>query len=211
MGLGVEGSKGELILAKAVELADRRGMDSLSIRRLAGELGGGAMSIYHYFDSKEAIVDGMVDLVFGEIELPPPDREWKEAIRIRCRSAREALRRHPWAPPYMESRRNPGPRMLRHHDGVIGCFLRAGFSFEKTARAVAVTDAFLFGFAVQEASLPGGGGDEMVGMGREMVDGVFTGYPNLRELTRYVMNSDYSFPDIFAYGLDLILDGLESE
>ena len=167
------------------------------------------MSIYYYFDSKEKIIDGMIDCVFGEIGLPPGDLEWKEAVRQRCRSARETLGRHPWASSYMDSRQTPGPQMLSHHDGVIGIFLRAGFSIAVTARAVAVTDAFVFGFALQEASLPGGGGEEMKELGAEMLDEAFRGYPNLAEMTRYALGPKYSFQDIFEYGLDLILDGFE--
>ena len=202
--------KREVILEKALEMADAGGIESLSIRKLAGELDAGAMSIYYYFDSKEKIIDGMIDSVFAEITLPPGDQDWNEAIRIRCRSAREVLGRHPWASPYMESRRAPGPNILRHHDSVIGCFLKAGFSLEKVAGAVAVIDAFVFGFALQEASLPGGGGDEMIEMGNEMLDSAFSGYPHLRELTIYAMGPQYRFSDIFESGLDLILSGFDS-
>ena len=167
------------------------------------------MSIYYYFKSKEEIIDGMIDSVYGEIELPPQDLEWKEAVRKRCRSAREVLGRHPWASPYMDSRRSPGPLMLRHHDAVIGCFLRAGFTIDLTANAVAVTDAFIFGFALQEASLPGRGGQEMTEMGKVMLDGLFRDYPNLIELTRHTLGAEYRFKDIFEHGLDLILNGFE--
>ncbi len=201
--------KRDVILAKALEMADTGGIESLSIRKLAGELDAGAMSIYYYFKSKDEIIDGMIDSVFAEIALPPDDPDWKEAIRIRCRSVREVLGQHPWASPFMESRRSPGESILRHHDRVIGCFLRAGFSIAVVARAVAVIDAFVFGFALQEASLPGGGGEEMIDMGRDMLDSAFAGYPHLAELTRYALNPDYRFGDIFEDGLDLLLGGFD--
>ena len=199
------------ILTAAVLLTDRIGIDSFSIRKLADELNAGTMSVYYYFSSKEALIDGMVDEIFGEIELPSESDHWKKAIRRRCESARDVLNRHKWASPFMESRKNPGPRTLKHHDSVIGCYLKAGFSLALTAKAVAVTDAFVYGFALQEASLPGGGGDEMIEMGREMAKGPFLSYPNLMELTGYTFTKEYRFSDTFDYGLDLILNSLERE
>lgn len=201
--------KKERILEKAAEMADLKGIESVSIRRLAKELNAGAMSIYYYFNSKEEIIDGMVDLVFREISLPPENLNWKEAIRIRCRSTRTVLGRHPWASSFMESRKNPGPMTLRHHNAVIACFLRGGFSIEMTSRAVAVTDAFVFGFALQEATLPGGGGEEMIELGKKMAVSQFRDYPQLLQLTEYVMTSDYDFKESFDYGLNMILEGLE--
>lgn len=201
----------ERILDSAIALADEIGIAAFTMRRLAAALGSPPMSIYHYFPSKEAIIDGMVESVFGEITLPSAEGEWKTAIRARCASARKVLRRHPWAPPLMESRSAPGPVQLGHHDAVIGCLRRGGLSMEWTARGVAIIDAFLFGFALEEASLPGGGGEEMIQLGAEMLDGSFRDYPNLVELTRYTMESAYQFDDAFSPGLELILHGLERE
>jgi AcrR family transcriptional regulator len=115
------------VLNGALALADRIGIESFTIRKLAAELDVKPMTIYHHVANKDAILDGIVDLVFGEIELPPADAEWRSAIRLRCVSARAVLARHPWAPPLMESRTSPGPATLRHHDAVLGC-LRRGAS-----------------------------------------------------------------------------------
>src|SRR5205809_6978122 len=108
------------VLRAAVALADRGGVGSLSMRRLAQELGVEAMSLYHHVANKDDILDGIVDVVFSEIDLPPGDADWRAAMRQRAVSARQALRRHPWAAALMESRSTPGPANLRHHDAVLG-------------------------------------------------------------------------------------------
>src|SRR5215467_7445946 len=110
----------ERVLSAAIDVADRGGIAALTIRSLADELGVKPMSLYHHVANKEAIIDGIIDVVFGEIELPPTDTDWRSALRRRAYSARAVLRRHPWATPLMESRTNPGPATLRHHDAVIG-------------------------------------------------------------------------------------------
>src|SRR4051812_46306179 len=103
----------ERVLETAVDLARREGLESLTMRRLADELGAGAMTLYHYVPNKDALLDGMVDIVFGEIELPTTDVDWQTAMRRRALSTREALNRHRWAVGVMESRTTPGPASLR--------------------------------------------------------------------------------------------------
>ncbi len=199
------------VLAAAVELADEIGIEALTIRRLASALGVGPMSIYHHVPSKEEIVDGMVDLVYAEISLPPEDLEWKAAMRVRCTSAREVLARHPWASPLMESRMSPGPANLRHHDAVLGCLLRGGLSLPMVAHAYASIDAFVYGFAFQEANLPDlsdGGFGEVA----EEIAASFSPetHPHLVAFTMdHVLQPGYDFGASFGFGLDLILDGLE--
>ncbi len=148
------------VIRGAVELADDIGVDALSIRRLAEHLGVGPMTIYHYVDGKESIIDGMVAAVFAEITLPSPERPWQDAIRARSRSARAALRRHPWAAPLMESRRAPHPGILAHHESVLAVWLAAGFPLVLVAHAAAAMDAFVAGFALHEAALPQGQPDD---------------------------------------------------
>ena len=143
----------ERVLRAAVALADREGV-AVSMRKLAKELGVEAMSLYHHVAGKNALLDGMVDHVFSEIDLPAAEQGWKAAMRQRAISARAALRRHPWAIALMESRSTPGPANLRHHDAVIGCLRQAGFSVALTAHAYSILDAYIYGFALQEASLP---------------------------------------------------------
>lgn len=198
------------IIAAAVKLADTQGVQALTIRRLATELGAKPMTIYHYLPSKEAIIDGMVDAVFTEIELPPGDVPWKAALRARAISTRAALGRHPWATPLMESRRSPGPATLRHHDAVIGWLLSAGFSMALTAHAYALIDAFIYGFALQEAGLPATG-QEMSDLAGSLSAGLPTErYPYLARFTvEHVLQPGYDFGAEFDFGLDLILDRLE--
>lgn len=199
----------ERVLSTALGLADQIGINDLTIRRLAEALDVKPMTIYHHVPNKEAIIDGMVDLVFSEIEQPDPELDWKTAIRRRCASARVVLARHRWAAPYMESRTSPGPATLAHHDAVLGC-LRREMSIEMTAHAYATLDAYVYGFALQEANLPATGGDEMAALASDII-GQFplAEYPHLAEFTmQHVMQPGYDFMQEFDFGLDLILDGL---
>src|SRR5262245_3400144 len=109
-------------------LADRAGLEAVTMRRLAEELGVEAMSLYHHVPNKDAILDGMVDIVFAEIELPRMDLDWKTALRRRMTSMRDVLVRHPWALRILESRTSPGPATLAHHDAMLACLRAAGFS-----------------------------------------------------------------------------------
>ena len=115
----------------AVAVADAGGIGALTIRSLAVELGVKPMSVYHHVANKDEILDGIVDLVFSEIDLPSPGGEWRPEIRRRSVSARQVLKRHPWAIQLLQSRTHPGPATLRHHNAVIGTLRRAGFSVEK--------------------------------------------------------------------------------
>jgi len=200
------------VLRGALDLADRIGVDALTIRRLAAELDVGPMSIYHHVPGKEQILDGIVDLVFGEIDLPPEGLPWKDAMRRRCVSARQALTRHPWAPPLMESRLAPGPALLRHHDAVVACLRRGGLSLPLTAHAFAILDSYVYGFTLQEANHPHPGGEEMAGLAEEILgSSPVDQYPSLAEFTvGHVLRPGYSFGASFEFGLDLVLDGLEA-
>ncbi len=201
----------ERVIEGAVRLADRIGVDALTIRKLADEIDAKPMTIYHHVPNKEAIIDGMVDVVFAEVDLPPEELDWKSAILVRCRSMRSALAKHMWAAPLMESRTSPGPATLAHHDAVIGCFRQAGFSFELTATAYATVDAFLYGFALQAAALPGTDGDEVAELAEAMSQHMPADiYPHLTEFTiGHVLQPGYDFARQFEAGLGLILDGLE--
>ena len=199
------------VLARAIDLADKIGIERLTIRKLAAELDVKPMTIYHHVLNKEAILDGMVDLVFSDISQPPEDTDWKTAMRRRSLSAREVLARHPWAVPLMESRTAPGTETLRHHDAVIGCLRRGGFSIEMTAHAYALIDSYLYGFALQEANLPATGGEQMADLAESIIDPLPAGeYPHLMELTaEHILQPGYDFSAEFEFGLDLILDSLE--
>jgi AcrR family transcriptional regulator len=198
------------VVTAAVALADDRGIDDLTMRKLGQALGVEAMSLYNHVAGKDDLLDGMVDLVFAEIDVPQAEDDWRTGLRRRCVSARAALARHRWATGLTESRTSPGPATLRHHDAVIGCFLGGGFSFEMTAHAYAVIDSYLYGYALQEANLPATGGEEMAELAASMAEQMpMDAYPYLAEFTaEVVLQPGYDFADEFEFGLGLILDGL---
>ncbi len=201
----------ERVLDGAMTLADEIGIESFTIRKLADALDTKPMTIYHHIPNKEAIIDGMVDRVFAEIDRPLADVDWRTAIRHRCLSAREVLGRHWWAAPLMESRTNPGPETLGHHDDVIGCLRGGGLSWEMTAHAYALLDSYVYGFSMQEASLPATGGEDMAELAESIIEPFPAGsYQHLAEFTaEHVLQPGYDFRAEFEFGLDLILDGLD--
>ena len=199
------------VLQAAVGLADTGGIESLTMRKLGEALGVEAMSLYNHVANKGDLLDGMVDVVFDEIDVPGTGGDWKQAMRRRACSVREALGRHRWAIGLMESRPSPGPATLRHHDAVLGCLRAAGFSLEMTAHAYALLDSYIYGFALQEASLPFDNAEETVEVAQDIL-GRFAPdqYPHLTELAvEHVLKPGYTFAEEFEIGLDIILDGLD--
>jgi AcrR family transcriptional regulator len=199
------------VLQAAVTLADEGGIGALSMRKLGQVLGVEAMSLYNHVAGKGDLLDGMIDVVFGEIGLPAGDDGWKQAMRRRAISAREVLGRHRWAIGLMESRRSPGPATLRHHDAVLGCLREAGFSVELTAHAYSLLDSYIYGFALQEASLPFDTGQEAAQVAQD-ISAMMPGgeYPYLAEMaTVHVLQPGYQYGREFETGLDLVLDALE--
>src|ERR687892_1645340 len=213
----------ERVFRAAVELADGGGLESLTMRKLAHELGVGAMSLYYYVPNKDELITGMVDIVFSEIELPPGDVDWRAAMRRRARSTREALNRHRWAVGLMESLEMPGPASIRLHDAVLGCLREAGFSVEMTIQAYSVIDAYIYGFALQEKTVPFDSAEDAAALAQEQVRRLDTQaqeqqlaaladeYPYVAEVVAgHVAEVGYDFGHAFEYGLDLILDALEA-
>ena len=198
------------VLAGAITVADAGGIGALTIRTLAQELGVKPMSVYHYVANKDEIIDGIVDLVYAEIDLPMAGGDWRQEMQRRANSARRVLGQHPWATPLLQSRLNPGPATLRHHNAFIATLRAAGFSVELTAHAFALIDSYVFGFALSENALPIHGPDSVADTAASMMH-LFDAeaYPALLEFTmEHVMRPDYDFGEEFSYGLDLILDGL---
>ena len=200
----------ERVMRGALEVADAGGIGSLTIRSLARELGVKPMSVYYHVANKEQILDGIVDLVFSEIELPSPGGDWRAEMRRRAISARAVLTRHPWAIGLLESRTIPGPAALRHHDAVIGTLRAAGFSVQMTAHAYALLDSYMYGFAVQEAALPFKGLEGVAEVTAPLPHPVPADeYPHLIEMaTQHILKPTYRFGDEFEPGLTVILDAL---
>jgi AcrR family transcriptional regulator len=201
----------ERVLRTALELADQGGLESLSMRKLGQALGVEAMAVYYHFANKERVLDGIVDLVFAEIELPETGADWKTAMRQRAITVRDALLRHRWAIGLMESRTNPGPANLRHHDAVIGCLRAAGFDMAMVATAYSLLDSYIYGFALTKMNLPFEDTSDIVELSESMLAPFPPGeYQNLADfITEHAMKPGYDYGDEFEYGLDVILDGLE--
>ena len=201
----------ERVLSVAVALADASGIGALTMRKLGEALGVEAMSLYNHVANKDELLDGMIDVVFGEIALPSGGDDWKASMRQRGVSARHALSRHRWAIGLMESRTSPGPATLRHHDAVIGNLRAGGFSVAMAAHAFSVLDSYIYGFALQEANLPFGSEEETAEVAEKILAQMGPDeYPHLTELAvEYVLQPGYDYGNEFEFGLDLILDGLE--
>ncbi len=200
------------VVVEAVRLADREGVDGLSMRRLAGALGAGAMSLYHYVASKDELLDAMIDIVFEQIELPPEETDWQSAMRQRAVSARQVLARHPWAIGLMESRTSPGPASLRHREAVTACLRRAGFTVVMATHANWLLDSYTYGFALQEAGLPFDTADELADMFQDVYLPQLPPdeFPYLNESAAVLAAAGYDPAEEFIFGLDLVLAGLES-
>jgi AcrR family transcriptional regulator len=199
-----------LVLRTAVALADEDGLEGFSMRRLAQQLGVVPMALYKHVANRDELLDGMVEVVFGDIECPSIEDDWRSAMQRRAISAREALKRHSWAIGLMETR-NPGPANLRNHNAVMGCLREAGFSFEAAIHAYSVQDAYIYGFALQEKTLgfqtPSDAGE--AAQRRAQAIGALDDYPYLVEIATKLTESGYDNDTEFAWGLDLILDGLD--
>jgi AcrR family transcriptional regulator len=200
----------EAVVGAAMGAADREGLAALSMRSVAKRLGVEAMSLYHHVANKEDMLDAMVDAVFAEFHAPRVAGDWVEEMCQRSRSARQVLKRHPWAVGLMDSRRNAGFETLRHHDAVLGCLREAGFSLTLAGHAFALLDAHLYGFLVQELSLPFEGEQDLA----ELADAIMTALPEgelpyFREFTlQHALQPGYAFGNEFDVGLELIIEGL---
>ena len=201
----------ERVLAAGVAFADQQGIEPLTMRRLAESLGAKAMALYNHVANKDDLLDGMVDVVFSEIELPSADGDWRTAMRTRGVSVHDVLSRHRWAIGLMESRANPGPANLRHHDAVIGSLRAAGFDMEMVANAYSVLDAYIYGFALTKLSLPFDDTSDIAATAKEMLEPLPADeYPNIVAfITEHAMKPGYDYGNEFENGLDVILDGLE--
>ena len=203
----------ERVMRAAVDVADAEGISAVSMRRIGQELGVEAMSLYNHVANKDELLDGMVDVVFGEIGVPQGEVEWKTAMRERAVSARDVLAHHRWAIGLMESRSSPGPATLRHHDAVIGCLRHAGFSIAMAAHAFSVLDSYIYGFALQQVDLTPETPEDFAAVAtQQMVDyeAALADFPHLvRVVGGHVAKVGYDYDAEFRFGLDLILDALD--
>lgn len=179
------------------------------MRKLAEKLGVQAMSLYNHVANKDEILDGIVDRVVSEIELPRIRDDWKVAMRRRAMSAHEVLLRHPWSTLALVSRVNAGPAMLRYVDATLGCLREAGFSFELADRAWNAMDSHIYGYTLQELNFPFEPTQYPEAARHYLATIPAHEYPYFNKLARLVIDGRHSGIHDFAFGLDLILDGLE--
>lgn len=200
----------EIVLQTALKIADQQGLQTLTMRALGAALKVEAMSLYHHFKNKDQLMDGLIELVFAEVELPQGD-DWKAALRRRSQSLRAALIRHRWATGLMESRSRPGPANMRHHDAVLSCLRNSGFSLSATAHAYSLLNSYIYGFVLQELALPFNTSDEAAPVAAQMFNELSAGtYPYLVEIaTQHAMQDGYSYSQEFDIGLEIVLNGIE--
>lgn len=198
----------EQVLDAALAIADEGGLAALTMANVGSRLEVQAMSLYRHIGNKEEMLDGLVDRVFAEIEVPRDVDDWRAALRRRAISAREALGRHPWAIGLMESRAQPGPMTLGHHDAMLAILFGAGFTGHEATRAYNLLDSFIYGFALQEASLPFSTPEEMADMSERMLAAMTDTYPHLARVQRELVGTGFVYADEFEAGLDIILGAL---
>ncbi len=197
------------VLEAAVALADEDGLEAVSMRRLGQVLRVEAMSLYKHVANKDDILDGIADLVVGDFEVPSGDVDWKAAIRRSAISAHQTLLRHPWASSLIESRLSAGPARLRYLDAVIGVLSAAGFSMPVAVRAIMALDSHTYGFVLQELAWPFDD-ENAAEVAAAFAQALPAGdYPNLLAMANMAATTPGGAPVDFAFGLDLILDGLE--
>lgn len=200
----------DAILQQALLLADMGGIEALSMRKLADALGVKAMSLYNHFANKDAILDGLVEAVIDEIEVPDLDAsEWRSAMLVRANSAHSALLAHPWATQAIVSRINIGPNILTYIDATLGCLRGAGFSIQMADHIWNAMDNHIYGFTLQELNFPLQE-EEYADVAAEYIDIIpVEKYPHMNALSNHVMQGKYDGIHDFEFGLILLLDGLE--
>ena len=198
------------VLAAAVEIADERGIGAVTMREVASKLGVEAMSLYNHVVNKDDILDGMVDLVIEQIELPSDLNDWREAMRRRAVSAHQVFGRHPWVPMLVDSRETSGPSRMLYFDWVLGTLVSAGFSLEGAVRAFSLLDSYIYGFGIQQFNMSADADASPEEMAQAILASIpAERYPYLHRMASHAMESGYDAEADFDFGLGLILDGLE--
>jgi AcrR family transcriptional regulator len=200
----------ERVLLAAVRLADEAGIEALSMRKLAQSLDVEAMSLYNHVANKEAMLDGMVELVVAEIALAEIGADWRAQMRLRAVSAHRVLMSHPWATMLFVARMNIGPAMLSSIDATHGCLREAGFSHALADHARNVIDSHIYGFTLQALLFPIAAGTYAEAARSFLPMLPAERYPHMRALAEQVIGGQYDGQQNFEFGLDLILDGLST-
>jgi AcrR family transcriptional regulator len=198
------------VLHAAMELADERGLDALTMRELGGRLGIEAASLYNHVSGKDDLLAGLADLVIADIDLPSEGADWREAMRRRAMSARGVFARHPWAAALIDTRMQREPSGLAYADRVLGTLLRAGLSPAVAGNAFLVLDSYIYGYERQRSLLArdedGDPADSAQGVADAIPPGAF---PALAQVAAAYAERPFDDDAGFAFGLDLLLDGIE--
>jgi len=198
------------ILRAAIGIADQHGVGAVTMRAVASRLGVQAMALYNHVANKKDILDGMVDLVVEQFDLPRDEDDWREAMRRRAVSARRVFGRHRWAPLLIDSRESSGPSALCYFEWVLATLLRAGFSLDTAARAFSLLDSYIYGFGIQQSNLSAGGDAPPEERAEAMLALLPADqYPYLRLMASHGMQVGYDAETDFDFGLEIILDGIE--
>lgn len=200
------------MIAAAAAVADRSGLASVSMRSVGAELGVEGMSLYHHVENKDALLDALAEWAVAQIELPPADAPWRDAMETRARSARAVFTAHPWSIAMIESRPAPSAALLTHHDRILGWLFAAGFTAQLATLAFSTVDAFVYGFALSESNLPFAPSPGAEADFAAAVSPDAGTYPHLaRSLTELLSGGDYAYANEFDRGLALILDAIQAQ
>ena len=201
----------ERVIDAAVQLADTAGLKALSMRKIGQALGVEAMSLYAHVANKDAILDGMVDRVLGQVEIPAVDAPWKPAMRQRAISAQAVLMQHRWAISLVESRSALGPAAMRYYDSIIGCMRQSGFSIALAAHAFSAIDSYIYGFVLQQTKMPFETTEELAVIADDILATMPADeFPHFTEMiVGHAMQPGYDYADEFEFGLEVLLDGFE--
>jgi AcrR family transcriptional regulator len=211
---GEDGSRGTLnrdrVVRAAMDLADERGIESVTMRELGRALGVEAASLYNHVAGKDDLLEGMADRVVAEIDLPSGSVDWKQAMRRRAVSAREVFSRHPWAAALVDSREGSGPSRLEYTERILATLLEAGFAPKDAGNAFLALDSYVYGFERQRSNLAMGDEADGVAAANEVLGRIpQEAYPALTRVAMGYAEDPYDDKAAFEFGLDLILDGLE--
>ncbi len=199
----------ERVLGAAIALADAAGIEAITMRRLGQELGVEAMSLYNHVTNKDDLLDGMLDTVLGEYELPAPNADWRVAVQTIAGSANKTLRRHPWVSGLMDSARSVGEGQLRYMNTLLGSLRAGGFSAEQTHHAYHVIDGHILGYTRRQVNFPIAA-DDLKTVARSFLGTIPADqYPHLVEHVIGHLDGTFESGGGFEFALDLILDGLE--
>ena len=203
----------DTVLRTGVELADQVGIEGFTMRTLSQELGVVPMALYKHVANKQELLEGMVDLVWNEVTEPDAGHGWKQGMRDRAVSLRDALTRHRWAVGRMEAAGRPGPENLRQHNAMLGCLRESGFSFRTTVHVTSLLDAYVYGFALQQKTLsfetPEESAEAAAATQNAESAEVAARFPYLLEVVGELAKEGYDYDAEFIVGLDVLLDGVE--